>query len=410
MTATPMLAAWIESYAAQAAQEDELTDLVDRVNGEILATVPELGADPVLLSELHASTRAHWVSFLARLPQPEQQIELPVPAVTLALSLARRGYDFGVLLKVYRVGRRTVWESITQMVDELPESSELSRAAVLVYIWDRASNWIDDAIEGLLQVFDDERQRLLDEAIARRGDLIRAILDGKVDDPDAASIELGHSLRHQQTAVAVWADDDAPTPEADDSLQRMVGAISECLGAPKALLMAVSSRCVWAWVATRSQPDLSGIASVVAAQAQRVRVAVGAPSPGLDGFRQSHREAVQAQRVTMTSGQPRRLTFYSDVELIALTTDQHDAMRILVERELGALAGPEASLEPVRAALLHYLRLGGNVEGTAALLHIHKNTVRYRLARAEELIGRPLAERRASIELALRFVEEYGVG
>jgi len=409
MTATPTLAAWIASYAAQAAQEDEIAVFVDRVDGEILAALPGIAADPVLLSELHASTRAHWVSFLARLPRPEQQVELPPQAVTLALSLARRRHDFGVLLKVYRVGGRAVWEFVAQMVQQLPEDSELSPTEVLVYIWDRASTWIDDAVEGLLQVFDDERQRLLDEAIARRGDLIRAILDGRVDDSGAASTVLGHSLLHQQTALAVWLDEEAPA-DADDSLQRMVGAISGCLGAPRVLLMAVSSRCVWAWVATRSRPDLSGIASVVEAQAQRVQVAVGNPAPGLDGFRQSHREAVQAQRVTMASGRARRLTYYSDVELIALTTDHHEAMRTLVERELGDLAGPSANLEPVRAALLHYLRLGGNVEGTAELLHIHKNTVRYRLSRAEELIGRPLTERRASLELALRFVEEYGAG
>ena len=49
-----------------------------------------------------------------------------------------------------------------------------------------------------------------------------------------------------------------------------------------------------------------------------------------------------------------------------------------------------------------------NVEAAAERLFVHKNTVRYRLSRTEELLGHPLAERAALVELALRHVAVFG--
>ena len=49
--------------------------------------------------------------------------------------------------------------------------------------------------------------------------------------------------------------------------------------------------------------------------------------------------------------------------------------------------------------MLAYLDSG--MDGAAARLAIHRNTVRYRLRQAEDLRGRPVTERRRELELAL---------
>lgn len=49
-----------------------------------------------------------------------------------------------------------------------------------------------------------------------------------------------------------------------------------------------------------------------------------------------------------------------------------------------------------------------SVEAVADRLFVHKNTVRYRIARAEELLGHPLTERAAHLALALRYVALFG--
>ena len=62
----------------------------------------------------------------------------------------------------------------------------------------------------------------------------------------------------------------------------------------------------------------------------------------------------------------------------------------------------------MRETLSSYLDMVCNVEHTAAALFVHKNTIRYRLAQAEELVGHPLTERRTELGLALRCLERYG--
>lgn len=48
------------------------------------------------------------------------------------------------------------------------------------------------------------------------------------------------------------------------------------------------------------------------------------------------------------------------------------------------------------------LRCGGNSSATAQLLGVHRNTVRNRVTRAEELLGRPLEPRNVALQLALQ--------
>jgi DNA-binding PucR family transcriptional regulator len=133
-----------------------------------------------------------------------------------------------------------------------------------------------------------------------------------------------------------------------------------------------------------------------------VRVAVGLPAAGVDGFRQSHREAIDAQRLAVSVGSKELFTAYADVELVCLMTRNEEGARGLVERELGGLAAPDSALDRVRETVQLFLSNGGNVDLTASMLTVHKNTIRYRLAQAEELIGHPLSERRTEVDVALR--------
>ena len=79
----------------------------------------------------------------------------------------------------------------------------------------------------------------------------------------------------------------------------------------------------------------------------------------------------------------------------------------MVLREVGPLAGADKNLGLVRETVLAYLKTL-NVDATAERLFVHKNTVRYRIARAEELLGHSLSERSTQLELALRWLEMFG--
>ena len=121
----------------------------------------------------------------------------------------------------------------------------------------------------------------------------------------------------------------------------------------------------------------------------------------------THAEAVAAQRLALSAVPASPLIRYADVELLCLLSGQEALTRRMVEREIGPLAGADKNLALVRETVLTYLKTL-NVEATAEQLFVHKNTVRYRIARAEELLGHPLSERSTQVELALRWVACFG--
>jgi DNA-binding PucR family transcriptional regulator len=55
----------------------------------------------------------------------------------------------------------------------------------------------------------------------------------------------------------------------------------------------------------------------------------------------------------------------------------------------------------LRRTVLLFLQAGSSLTEAAVALHLHKNTVRYRLRKAEDVRGRPISERRQDVETAL---------
>jgi DNA-binding PucR family transcriptional regulator len=53
-------------------------------------------------------------------------------------------------------------------------------------------------------------------------------------------------------------------------------------------------------------------------------------------------------------------------------------------------------------SLLVFLRSGGSYKATAQQLMLHKNTVQYRVRKAEESLGRPVGDDRHDVQLALQ--------
>jgi DNA-binding PucR family transcriptional regulator len=68
---------------------------------------------------------------------------------------------------------------------------------------------------------------------------------------------------------------------------------------------------------------------------------------------------------------------------------------------LGGLATDDEHHARLRDTLLVFLQSGGSYKATAEQLTLHKNTVQYRIRKAEESMGRP-AGSRYDVELALR--------
>jgi hypothetical protein len=403
-------ARWLHDFVREALHEEAVDEFVRRVNGGILEQVPPVAEDPLLVEDLMAGTRAHWRAFLGFLTEAEYRHELPVQAGHLARSLARRGLDLGVLLKVYRVAHQQVFAYVTEVTEE-PMAGSPGRHEALVYVWRRAGAWIDDSIEELIEIFYGERRRLDQGALARRSALIEALLADRSGSAETGppTRELGHALRHWQTGFVLWS---GSAPEGQqvggDPLAEAAAAVARALGAPPPLTHLAGSRDLWGWCATPVAADLGALDDLRDDLAEQdLRLAVGVPARGVVGFRTSHGEARAAQALAAGAVMAPRVIDYRDVELLCLCAGNEDRLRRMVLREIGPLCVADKNVALVRQTVLAFLA-HQNVEAAAQQLFVHKNTVRYRLARAEELLGRPIAEHAAQVELALRHVELFG--
>jgi DNA-binding PucR family transcriptional regulator len=86
---------------------------------------------------------------------------------------------------------------------------------------------------------------------------------------------------------------------------------------------------------------------------------------------------------------------------IALISADVDAARSWVWGTLADLAFDDESHARLRNTLQVFLR-AGTYTATAEQLALHKNSVQYRIRKAEEALGGRIDDRRADLELALR--------
>ena len=94
-----------------------------------------------------------------------------------------------------------------------------------------------------------------------------------------------------------------------------------------------------------------------------------------------------------------------DVVMTADPTGVQDIVESLLATQLAA---QDEATTRLRETLLAWLVEGGNARRAAERVHAHKNTVLYRLGRAQQILGRPLDADRGELELALTAMQLLG--
>ena len=110
--------------------------------------------------------------------------------------------------------------------------------------------------------------------------------------------------------------------------------------------------------------------------------------------------------VLLHSGGPVRYADMSADRLLILLLEDHPAeLKRFVEETLGSLLRHDATAPtPLLPTLQAFLLHGGRLRETAAGIYVHRNTLAYRLERAQEVLGADLKDphTRLALELALR--------
>jgi DNA-binding PucR family transcriptional regulator len=265
-----------------------------------------------------------------------------------------------------------------------------------------SARWTFDYIQTLnrelVTHYTEENDRWVRSAAAVRAERVQALLTGEHVDHVLAAQRLRYELDRHHVAYVLWIEDGEAGRDEYALLENAATQLASDAGLGPPLVVALGGQLVSAWVGGRSPIEMS-----IAGVAGPLRVALGTSAPGVEGFRASHREAVQARRVAQLSHRrPGSVTRYEDVALTGLASADLDLAREFVARELGPLAEQDDDTVRLAATLRVYLEEQASPRRTAQRLGVHENTVKNRVRSIRELIGHPPEERVAEILVALR--------
>jgi DNA-binding PucR family transcriptional regulator len=271
-----------------------------------------------------------------------------------------------------------------------------------------------------------ERDRWFAGSAGECFELVSAILKGEPVDTRRAMRRLRYDLALHHVALVLWQDETPPDSRTPDSrtpdgraqhsgreLETTALRLLDQVGCSSMLLLPAGPGRLWAWGgrATDRPGELRRLHQPVDLPAH-VHVASGLPGDGVAGFRRSHEQAITAERAGRTTEPGAaglcRLYDYGDLELMILLGDDAEATADFVRRELGPLAADNRSMAALRETVRCLLDNERGVAITAKHLHIAKNTVVYRVKKAEQLLGRSLREDRLRLHLALYLASRLG--
>ncbi|MGW1619784.1 PucR family transcriptional regulator [Streptomyces sp. NPDC002172] len=250
-----------------------------------------------------------------------------------------------------------------------------------------------------------ENERFLRSTAAARYETVLALLAGE-GSVDAASRQLAYPLTNAYHIGLVLHPATSPSRTADH-LDKVARSLLRGIGADAHLVVPVDRTEAWAWGAfkarpPREQPPLSDGSDVM--------VGMASPHRGVQGFRRTHEEALDAARVGalgMPSTADASVVRYDEVRLLSLLIADPDKAARFVRAELGALGSSAGSAQVLRRTVRVYLDCQGSPQEAAKELQVAKNTVIYRLKRAEELLGRSVRDSQLELHAALRLAELF---
>ncbi|HEY2715843.1 MAG TPA: helix-turn-helix domain-containing protein [Solirubrobacterales bacterium] len=369
--------------------EDRIDDLVETMFDRMRREVAEfrVDAEPELAEALRESCYGNLQALLAELAADRRVPgAIPSAAAREAVVTARSGVSLAALTQTYRIGQAVLWEAFLDVVEEMRLPA--SRAAAVLRIGSQfCFAYIDAVVPLVAEEYERERGRRIRTSAQRRMQLVRDLLGGAA----VESSELGYDLGSRHIGVVVAGGDEAVA---------LIQDLAPGLGCT-ALTLAVSEDTAWGWIANGSGDREVTASDVAAAWPERnFGLALGEPASGIEGFRETHRQALTAHQ--LAARLERGVVRYDEVVVEALALADEPSSRRFAERELGELAGADEKQGRLRETLDVYLTCAMNASAAGAVLGVTDRTVGYRLRAIEDSLGHSIALRSTELALALR--------
>ena len=387
---------------------DKLTEITRSVQEMLASEVPEVAADGELLALVYDAAQGNFDAFFPAIRHgiPVDRIEPPTAALEHARRMAQRGMDADALARGYRLGHQAVVDLVLDEVRAADFDAQLT-LDVFQQITSMSFRYIDRISQLVLIAYQDERDRWLANQNRVRALRVQETIDADEIDIDETATAIGYPLRGIHLSAVVWCGESESGDELL-TLERFTSELGKSLGTQERPLFIAADRLTgWAWIplsadtATDAVPRARTFAE---GRTEALWIAIGNPLPGIEGFRRSHQQALAARAVAIAASphQP-RVTAASDPGLGVAARFSGDLMaaRAWVGEVLGPLASATDVDERMRETLRVFLHTGSSFKAAADELHLHSNSVKYRVQRALERRGKPITDDRLDVEVAL---------
>ncbi|GIE97479.1 PucR family transcriptional regulator [Paractinoplanes rishiriensis] len=392
-------------WAREASDDVDLVALTDRVVEADLAAAFEAQRDN---DEFVARLRASVVENLEALRQVISgrariaEVRLTEP-FALAVLQARLRLPQTALQRSYRVGFQTMWQEWSDQLVERADRDDVPRRESLEALRAMTTLLLAYQHQVASQVADSFARA--DDALSRSREHVRAGLVQHLLRADSTPLPpsdlvlLDYPLDASHVTVLLPGT-------GEGAARQLLNTLRETCHIRDTLVHPADLTGTLVWLA---QPRQAGWhAAKVGALAECLRAlgveaSVSEPHVGVQGVRAGFRQVTDVQQVRAAwgpAGSPGVLG-YPDVSLEILLMSDPERARSFVRTELGELGADDEVAARLRETVEASHRFGSHVT-TAAHLHLHEHTVRNRLQKAAELLGRPLTERRTELQVALR--------
>ncbi|MDQ0579349.1 PucR family transcriptional regulator [Streptomyces rishiriensis] len=366
-----------------------LAGVSDEVEEEVRRQVPEYArpADGTYGRNLRAGVVQALTLFVDHIADPRGQGDaIAATYYELGRGEALEGRSLDALQSALRVGGLHAWRLLGRTAEELGLDS-----TVVAALGELAFRTVHEVAEAAAAGYAEARSHSTDELERRRRRLLDLLLgDGPVS-PEAVQ-DLAHGARWRVPShVAVVTLATTVDPQAaDDGPPAMPGALTDMAARPPRVLVP-DPEGAGRFGGRSFLPGLQG------------RPAAIGPTVPVTEAAQSLRWATRALGLMGRGILPRQGVVRCADHLSTLLL--HSDEPLLAHLRTRALAPLDAVSEGQRArlaeTLLAWLLGGSNVPDVAARLHIHPQTVRYRLRQLEKLFGDALRDPGARLDLIL---------
>ncbi|WP_116372565.1 CdaR family transcriptional regulator [Mycobacterium sp. MFM001] len=395
--------------------EDRLAELTRSTQEFLVSEIVDLRGDVQLLQLLRDTVSSNIDTFFSAIRNriPVEHIEPPAAALEYARRLAQRDVSANALVRAYRLGHQEVLKTALEEIraSELDPKLSLNVYELIATV---SFEYIDRISQLVVVTYQDEREQWLERRNTLRALMVRKLLSGADVDIDAMTTAVRYPLKQNHLALVVWC------PESDRgdelaSMERFVHKLAESIGARDApLFVSIDHVTAWAWIpllGKAASDTPSRIREFASTTADAPFIATGNPLPGIEGFRRSHQQALDARTVvTASETEVPAVITASDpgLAVAGLVADNAGAAAAWVGEVLGPLSSTTEGDERLRETLRVFLRTGSSYKAASEELHLHVNSVKYRVQRAVERRGKPIADDRLDVEVALLLCQWFG--